>query len=87
MKKPNFRDMLDEEFAALLPRTEEEIESHEVESDFRKWCQETEQDPQDEGARASYDEMQEEVGPKFWENLSEEDRAGWEDNIIKSFDN
>lgn len=87
MKKPNFRDMSDDEFAALRPRTEEEIESHEDESDFRNWCREAEQDPQDEAVRASYDEMQEEVGPKFWQNLSKEDRAGREDNIIKSFDN
>ena len=83
MSTPNFRNMSPEAFKAYHPRTEDEMAAHEEESKFRDWCEENEEDPQDDGARDSYNEIQEETGDKFWDNLSEDDRAGHEDNMNK----
>jgi hypothetical protein len=84
MKTPNFREMQPEAFKTYQPRTDEELAAHHAEAEFREWCAECEEDPQDEGARERYEEIQDESGPKFWEQLNDDERAGWEDNIIKS---
>jgi len=83
MSTPNFSNMSPEAFNAYHPRTEEEAAAHEEESKFRDWCEEHEEDPQDEGARDTYNEIQEETGDKFWDGLDENDRAGLEDNMNK----
>ncbi len=75
--------MSPDEFRAFNPRTEDEALAHEEESKFRDWCEQNEEDPQNDGARDNYNEQQEETGDKFWNNLDENDRAGWEDNMNK----
>jgi len=83
MKKPNFRNMSPEEFKAYRPRTEGEIAACEAEAKFRKWCEQNEEDPMDEGAYERYEEIEEEYGEKFWDNMDPNDRAGHEDNMNK----
>ena len=73
--------MSPDEFKAYRPRSEDEIHYHEKEADFRKWCNENDEDPTAQEARDSYEEIQEETGDKFWDNLDPNDRAGWEDNM------
>lgn len=83
MSTPNFRNMTPEQFKAYNPRTEEDVMAYAEESKFREWCEENEEDPQDDNARDGYTEMQEETGDKAWDNMDENDRAGWEDNMNK----
>ena len=83
MSTSKFHDMSDEEVNGFRPRSEAEEVAREAESLFREWCKENEEDPLDENARQSYGEMQEESGDKFWDGLSQDDRAGWEDNMNK----
>ena len=63
-----------------LPEDTEGME--EDDSDFLEWCQNTDNDPEDPGSREMYSEHMEEVeaetGPKFWDDLSPEDREGYE---------
>jgi hypothetical protein len=65
------------------PDSEENI--HECASkdlEFLEWCEETENDPNDPGSREAFDEHQSETdaerGDKFWDELSPEDREGYE---------
>ena len=83
MSKPDFRNMSAEEFKAFRPRTDEEEAARNAEGEFREWCEENGEDPQDESAHDTYKEILEETGDKFWDNLDENDRAGWEDNMNK----
>lgn len=75
--------MSDEEFNGLCLRSEAEEVARDTEFLFREWCKENEEDPLDENARQTYDELQEESGDKFWDGLSQDERAGWQDNMNK----
>lgn len=55
-------------------------------SEFLKWCKENDEDPETEEAHERYSEIEAETGDSFWKNLEGDDRDGWGDNIIKSFD-
>jgi len=83
MNEQNFRRMTPDEFKAFSPSSHEEAVAYEKEAEFREWCEEREEDPMIPESRESYDEEQEELGDKFWDNLDENDRAGWEDNMNK----
>jgi len=58
-------------------------DADEAKKDFEDWCEQNELDPEDEGAKEEYKEYLSEVGPSFWNDMDPNDRAGWEDNIIK----
>ena len=60
---------------------EDDGDDDDAEAEFRSWCEQTGEDPTDPEVRDGYEEQQEELGGEFWENLSPEDRAGWEDNM------
>lgn len=83
MKKINFKEMSQEEFNAYCPRNESEESNHRAESEFREYCQDQGVDFEDESEREGYNEMLEETGDKFWDNCSEDDKAGWIDNMNK----
>jgi len=83
MKRNPFEHMTSEEFKAFQPRTEDEEYGHEKETDYREWCEEEECDPLDPDSRHVYKEYLEENGDGFWENLDEDELAGWEDNMHK----
>ena len=80
MSTPNFRNMSPEQFKAFQPSSEDEARAHEEESKFRDWCDEHEEDPESEDAR---DNCNEATGKTFWDDLDENDRAGWEDDMTK----
>lgn len=67
-----------------LSHAETEQEFHdrcakeEKEAEFVEWCQENEEDPTDPDAKERYNEIQAETGDAFWEDLSPEDREGYE---------
>ena len=44
------------------------------------------QRPIAEGTMKELDEIEDEYGDSFWDDLDPSDREGWEHNIIKSFD-
>ena len=76
--------MSNEEFESYSPRpTEESVEAHKHEAEFREWCKEHEEDPQNEDVYNDYSEMLKETGQAFWDDLDPNDRAGYDDNIHK----
>jgi len=84
MKHPKYREMSNEEFESYSPRpTEEAVEAHKREAEFREWCKEHEIDPQNEDEYKAYLDMLQETGQAFWDGLDEDDRAGYEDNMHK----
>jgi|GEM_PF-4569528 len=68
--------MTDEEF-------EKEEEKFRREAQYKEWCEYHELDADSEESRDQYKEYLEETGDGFWKNLDEDDRAGWEDNLLK----
>ncbi|MCW0219823.1 MAG: hypothetical protein OJI67_15975 [Prosthecobacter sp.] len=45
---------------------------------FLGWCKERGEDPEDEGAFDRFNEI-----VSFWDDLNEDDSAGWNDNMNK----
>jgi hypothetical protein len=45
---------------------------------FLEWCKDHQEDPEDEGAWDSFNETD-----SSWEDMDEDDRAGWTDNMNK----
>lgn len=84
MRPKKFKAMSAEEFANHHVQSEAEQIDYEREAAFRQWCGENELDPADEESYEQYEEMLREISG---EDMSPEDRAGWDDNIGKSFDN
>jgi len=78
--------MTDEELRSYSPKDEREECDYREEREYREWCKSDGLDPLDEFSREMYNEMQAETGQEFWDGLDEDDRDGWNDNIIKSFD-
>jgi hypothetical protein len=62
--------MSQEDFEVFRATTEAEDDAYRDESEFRKWCKESNEDPLDEGARESYKEYKDEYAP---ENFNEEE--------------
>ena len=88
MKTP-FELMSEEDFNSYSPTNDRDIDLMEDELVFREWWKENLADDENlsiEEARELYMEVREEYGDKSFENMGEEDREGWEHNIIKSFD-
>jgi hypothetical protein len=84
MKNPKYREMSNEEFEGYSPQhTEEAVEAHQKEVEFREWCKEQEEDPQNENIHKDYLEMLQETGQAFWDGLDPNDKAGYEDNMNK----
>lgn len=72
--------MSSEQLETYKPCTQDECEAVSEEQEFREWCKECELDPEDEGSREHY---QEATGKTFWDDLDEDDAAGWQDNMNK----
>lgn len=83
MSTSNFHKMTSAEFEAFQPRDADEGDACEKETEFRQWCMEHEEDPQDSDARDRYKEEQAEQGAAGWEGMDENDLAGGEDNMNK----
>jgi len=77
--------MSTEQLATHQCRNEEEHEALSAEQEYRKQCEEDGEDPENEDVRQRYEEMRDEI-ESSWDDLDEDERAGWTDNIIKSFD-
>ena len=86
MKNSKFCKMSPAELEAYRPRDEDDHEALAKEKDFREWCNENEENYEDDDSRKNYHDFQRETGQGFWDDLDEDDREGWEHNIIKSFD-
>lgn len=57
----------------------------EQEEEYREYCRQNDLDPEDEDNRAHYKEVKDELD-NYWDDMDEDDRDGWNDNILKSFD-
>lgn len=82
-KPPRFDLMTEKDFKAFHPRSEDEFETYQKESEFRDWCAEHEEDrdPLDPDSRARYEEIRAESGDAWWNGLDGDDRHGWADNM------
>ena len=80
MKNPQFHKMSSDELATYQPRSQDEGEALVKERDFREWCQEHEEDPENEESRECYKEA---TGESFWDDLDPDDREGYEHNMTK----
>ena len=80
MKNPRFSKMSSAELQAYQPRTQDECEALSKENEFREWCKEHEEEPENEEARECYREA---TGESFWDDLDDDDREGWEHNMTK----
>lgn len=76
MRRKTFREMSDEELAAFEPRNESEAKGREDEQAYRKYCKDQGVDHSDDAERECYEAQQDP-----WNELSEDDRAGMEDNL------
>ena len=55
--------------------------------EFEEWWKENIDDfPDEDTAKEVYKEILEETGEVAWSNMDEDDREGWQDNLVKSFD-
>lgn len=79
-KPPNFRTMSEEAFQAYRPKSEDEDEDYREEAKYRDWCEEMECDPMDSESRDEYKQQQE---GDSWDDMDENDRDGWTDNMNK----
>ena len=85
MKQTKFQRMSPEQLAGYQCRDEDECEALTKEREYREQCLANGEDYENEDVRQNYEEMKDEI-ESFWDDLDEDDRAGWTDNIIKSFD-
>lgn len=68
-----------EELKRVKPKTEEEQELLDEEDEYRSWCFDMDVDPLDPESRAMYKEQ----GADTWDDMDENDRDGWTDNMNK----
>ena len=54
------------------------------EIEYREWCEENDLDW--DCSRDEYRDWKSETGQAFWDDMDEDERDGWNDNIIKSLD-
>jgi hypothetical protein len=80
MKKSKFWKMSSAKLEAYCPRTQDECEVLSEEKDFREWCKENEEDPENEDSREHYQIIEREMSG---EDIDDNDREGWEHNILK----
>lgn len=86
MKIPKFGKMSSTELEAYRPRSQDQCDALAAEKDFREWCKENEEDPENEDSREHYQIVQRESGQGFWDDLDDDERAGWEHNMLKDSD-
>ena len=86
LRQIDFRKMSPAEFKAFKPRSEEEAWEYEKEDKFRQWCKLYEEDPANEESRENYDISERESGDAAWDDMDEDDKAGWIDNMNKDPD-
>lgn len=63
--------------------TDFDEDAYEAQKEFEEWCRDNDMDPEDAEAKDTYKEFMDEVGPSSWDDMDPDDRAGWEDNMIK----
>jgi hypothetical protein len=80
MKRNKFWTMSENDLAAYQPKSQDECEARAEELEFRQWCKKCEIDPEDESSREHYREA---TGKSFWEDVDDDDAAGWVDNMTK----
>jgi hypothetical protein len=73
------------ELEAFRPRSQDECEALSKEMEIVDLCKENGENPDDEDVRDPYREATEEM-ETWWEDLSDEDREGWEHNMTKDPD-
>jgi hypothetical protein len=83
MKISKFGKMSSTELEAYQPRSQDECEALVAEKDFREWCKENDEDPENEDSRENYQIVQRESGQGFWEDLDDDEREGWEHNMTR----
>lgn len=76
------KEIKEQRFYDELDRKAKEDES---EKKYFEYCKSNNIDPNDDTNREEYDEILQD-NEKFWDTMDEDDRDGWNDNIIKSFD-
>ena len=77
---PNFRKMSDAQLTEYQCKDEDEAEARSKEQSFRDWCKEHGIDSDEDGSREHFREA---TGVTFWDDLDEDEREGWNDNINK----
>jgi hypothetical protein len=83
MKLSKFSKMSSSELEAYQSRTQDECEALTAELDFRSWCKENDEHPENEDSREHYQIVQRESGQGFWDDLDEDEREGWEHNMTR----
>lgn len=79
--KSKFQKLSDAELLAYSPSSDAEFEDYQAEAGFREWCKENEEDPSTGEAREAYEEESNSDG---WDDMDEDEKAGWEDNMNKN---
>lgn len=68
----------------MNPEDHEEKEARQRQrEDFLEYCKDNELDPEEDGSMDEYKEVMAETGDAWWDNLDEDDRDGWTDNMNK----
>ena len=76
MKISKFGKMSSTDLESYQPRSQDECEALTAEKDFREWCKENEEDPENEYSREHYQIIQRESGHGFWDDLDDDEREG-----------
>lgn len=57
----------------------------EEEEEYQEYCKQHGLNPDDQANRDQFREMKDELDG-YWDDMDEDNRDGWNDNILKSFD-
>ena len=77
--------MSEAELINFRPKSEDEHQEWSKEVEIVERCKQSGDDPDNADVRQSYREAAEEI-ETWWDDLSEEDREGWEHNMTKDAD-
>lgn len=66
-----------------IQKGEAQMAKAEARREFLDYCKENGLDPADEESMEEYKEVMVETGDAWWDNLDDDDRDGWTDNMNK----